>query len=58
MTSFFTSAGTTLQNVPEATQKAQGLSLRTFIASLSTSACISTVELCIFMCLKDRLKHL
>ncbi len=51
-------ADMTLQASPKAAQHAQGLSLRNFLASLTTSASVFAVEVCLFVILKDRLKQL
>jgi len=58
MTSSLSSAGTALNASPEKAQHAQGLSLRTFLASLATSAAVFAIEVCIFVFLKDRLKQI
>lgn len=42
----------------EAARQAQGLSLRTFLASLTTSASFILVEIFLFVLLKDRLKQI
>ena len=53
-----TNTSTALRASPEAARHAQGLSLRTFLASLVTSASVFAVEVCLFVLLKDRLKQI
>lgn len=42
----------------EKARQAQGLSLQTFLTSLTTSASLFLLEVCLFIILKDRVKSL
>lgn len=55
MASVNPSTGTLLREPPDVARRAQGLSLRNFLASLVTSASISFVEVFLFVLLNNYL---